>query len=58
MFDGDVLNIISLKGSEFKKKFKRIFNPRNTLFISKNDGYCQGELIKDQAIGLSQFCIC
>ena len=57
-FDGDVLNIVSLKGKEFKKKFKKIFNPRNSIFISKNDGYCQGELIKDQAIGLTQFCVC
>ena len=40
-FDGDVLNIVSLKTNEFKKKFKRNFNPRNTMFVSKNDGYCE-----------------
>lgn len=57
-FDGDTLNIISLKSNEFKKKTKKIFNPRNTMFISKNDGYCQGHLIKDQQIGLYNFANC
>lgn len=57
-FDGDTLNIISLKSNEFKKEFSRVFDPRNTMFISKNDGYCQGALIKDQILGFSNFCIC
>lgn len=57
-FDGDTLNIVSLKSNEFKKKFKQIFNPRNTMFVSKNTGYCQGMLIKDQMIGLVNFCRC
>ena len=58
MFDGDTLNIISIKSNEFKKKLMAIFNPRNTMFISKNDGYVEGGLIKDQLIGLSYFCVC
>lgn len=57
-FDGDTLNIISIKSNEFKKKLMAIFNPRNTMFISKNDGYVEGGLIKDQLIGLSYFCVC
>ena len=57
-FDGDTLNIISIKSTEFKKKLMKIFNPRNTMFISKNDGYVEGGLIKDQIIGLSYFCVC
>ena len=57
-FDGDTLNIISLKSNEFKKEFSRVFDPRNTMFISKNTGYCQGKLIKDQIIGFSNFCVC
>lgn len=58
MFDGDTLNIISIKTKELKKEFAKIFNPINTMFISKNDGYLEGALIKDQAIALSQFCVC
>ena len=48
MFDGDTLNIISIKTKELKKEFAKIFNPLNTMFISKNDGYLEGGLIKDQ----------
>lgn len=57
-FDGDVLNIVSLKGNDFKKKFDKIFNPRNSLFVSRNDGLFNNDcnLLKDQAIGLWSFC--
>jgi len=59
-FDGDVLNIISVKSNEFKSKFKRIFDPRRSMFVDRNTGYFNSDagLLKDQAIGLSQFCIC
>ena len=57
-FDGDTLNIISIKSNEFKKAFRKVFDPRNTMFISKNTGYCTGGLIKDQMIGFSNFFTC
>lgn len=57
-FDGDVLNIVALKGNDFKKKFDEIFNPRNSLFVSRNDGLFNDDcnLLKDQAIGIYEFC--
>lgn len=59
-FDGDVLNIYDLKSNEFKKEFSRIFNPRKSMFINRNDGLFDDScsLIKDQMIGLYQFCNC
>lgn len=55
-FDGDVLNIISLKAKEFVNAFS-IFNPRR-LMIDKNNGKFNRTmgLIKDQMIGLYSFC--
>jgi DNA-directed RNA polymerase beta' subunit len=55
-FDGDVLNIVSLKTKELKKAF-RAFNPRLNMFISRNDGLFNNEfnLLKDQLIGLYEF---
>jgi DNA-directed RNA polymerase beta' subunit len=55
-FDGDVLNIISLKTKELKKAFVS-FNPRLNMFISRNDGMFNNDfnLLKDQLIGLYEF---
>ena len=57
-FDGDNLNIYSLKTNELKKKFNRILNPTKSMFISRNDGFIDGQnfLKKDQFIGLHAFC--
>lgn len=57
-FDGDVLNIISLKSNELKKAFDDIFNPHKSLIIDRNTGRFNSKhsLIKDQLIGLYQFC--
>lgn len=57
MFDGDVINIVALKSNEFKKELNKIFNPRNSLFINRNDGLFNEDcgLMKDQLIGLFQF---
>lgn len=57
-FDGDVLNIISLKTNELKKSFDQVFNPHKSLVIDRNTGRFNNKfsLIKDQLIGLYQFC--
>lgn len=57
MFDGDVLNIISLKSKDISDEFNKIFNPRHSLFVSRNDGKFNGDmnLFKDQLIGLYEF---
>lgn len=56
-FDGDVINLISIKSNEFKKAFNRILNPRNSFFVDRNTGLFndQCHLLKDQQIGLFQF---
>ena len=56
-FDGDTLNVISLKTKKLAKAFNKIFNPRFNLFISRNDGMFNNDtnLIKDQLIALYQF---
>lgn len=56
-FDGDILNIISLKTKEAAEEFDKAFNPRKNMFISRNDGLFNNEfnLLKDQLIGLYEF---
>lgn len=58
-FDGDVLNIISLKTKKLVKGFAA-FNPRYNMFISRNDGLFNNDfnLLKDQLIGLYEFNNC
>lgn len=38
-FDGDVLNIMIPMNKVFIERVWAIFNPRNTMYISRNDGY-------------------
>lgn len=56
MFDGDILNIISLKTKKMVKEFQTI-NPRKCMYISRDDGLFNADfnLLKDQLIGLYQF---
>ena len=56
-FDGDVMNIISIKSREFVNHYKNIFDPRMML-IDRNNGKFNRKLslIKDQMIGLYAFC--
>lgn len=56
-FDGDVLNILSLKDRKMAETYDKIFNPRH-MMIDKNDGKFNRSmnLIKDQLIGLYAFC--
>ena len=37
-FDGDTLNILLLINKEFQTAAEYVFNPRNSMYISKNDG--------------------
>ena len=56
-FDGDILNIVSLKTKSLEKHFDKYFNPRKNLFISRNDSLFNPDanLLKDELIGLYQF---
>ena len=57
MFDGDILNIISLKTKALEKAYSKIFNPRFNMFVSRNDGMFNSDmsLFKDEIIGLWEF---
>ena len=37
-FDGDVLNLLYIINKEFFQKANEVFNPRNNMHVSKNDG--------------------
>ena len=56
-FDGDVLNINSLKIDSIRKEYYEKLNPMDNIFIDRNDGKysLDASLIKDQAIGLYTF---
>jgi hypothetical protein len=56
-FDGDILNIISLKTKKLSKSYDRTFNPRKNMYVSRNDGMFNDDfnLLKDQMIGLYEF---
>lgn len=56
-FDGDILNLTALKSKELKKEFRKVFNPRDNMFISRTDGMYNTNygLLKDQLIGLRDF---
>jgi DNA-directed RNA polymerase beta' subunit len=56
-FDGDILNIISLKTKKLSKAYDKTFNPRKNMYVSRNDGLFNDDfnLLKDQMIGLYEF---
>lgn len=56
-FDGDILNIVSLKTKTLEKAYNKIFNPKFNMYISRNDGLFNNDfnLYKDQLIGLYEF---
>ena len=37
-FDGDTLNILLIINKDFQIAAENVFNPRNSMYISKNDG--------------------
>lgn len=56
-FDGDVLNIYSLKSSKLKRELDKFYNPKKNFYISRKDGLFNRDvdLLKDQSIGLYDF---
>ena len=56
-FDGDILNIISLKTKKQAKAYDKTYNPRKNMYVSRNDGLFNDDfnLLKDQMIGLYEF---
>lgn len=56
-FDGDCLNIWYLINKEFVHRCELVFNPRNAMYISKNDGlfdndvnHCRDTLINANSL--------
>ena len=37
-FDGDVINVLHIISDAFFKRTNQVFNPRNAMYISRNDG--------------------
>ena len=44
MFDGDVLNIFIIINKAFGEACEEIFNPRNNMYISHNNGLANPDL--------------
>ena len=44
-FDGDVLNVHKIICKEFYEEAYKIFNPRNAMYISRNDGYTSRSIL-------------
>ena len=50
-FDGDTLNVILLINNDLKAAANEVFNPRNAMFISRNDGSMESFFnLQDDAI--------
>lgn len=50
-FDGDTLNLILLINNDLKLATNNVFNPRNAMFISRNDGNMETFFnLKDDAV--------
>lgn len=56
-FDGDTLNILWIINKEFQTAAEYVFNPRNSLYISKNDGMFNNEYNhkRDTIINMNTF---
>lgn len=37
-FDGDVINVLYIINNDFLERAEAVFNPRNAMYISRNDG--------------------
>lgn len=44
-FDGDVLNILRILSRGFYEEAYKVFNPRNAMYISRNNGYMSEALL-------------
>jgi DNA-directed RNA polymerase beta' subunit len=57
-YDGDVLNVISLKDSEMKEVFREVFSPISLIIDSNNGKFNTAlNLERDQVLGLSNLLI-
>lgn len=56
-FDGDVLNVLLILNKVFYERANLIFNPRNAMYISRNDGYFNNDVSirRDNLINLNTF---
>ena len=54
-FDGDVLNICHILNESFYERCKEVFNPRNAMYISRNNGMLNGDVLpqKDTLVNLN-----
>lgn len=53
-YDGDVLNLISIKDKRIREKFKEIFSPKSMIISAKNGHFNKSfSLKKDQLLGLN-----
>ena len=57
VFDGDCLNILYLINKEYIARSERVFNPRNEMYISKNDGMFNNDInhCKDILVTMNSF---
>jgi len=55
MFDGDVINVLLIINEEFRVQAEKILSPRNAMFISKNDGKVNSQMIptKDTIVNIN-----
>lgn len=44
-FDGDVMNILWIINWEFYNRVRKVFNPRDAMFISRNNGYVDEDML-------------
>ena len=56
-FDGDCLNVMYIINKDFLKRAIEIFDPRNAMYISRNDGYFDNQMNhqRDQIINMNTF---
>lgn len=56
-FDGDIFNIILIINKAFEQRASEVFNPRNCMWISMNDGYVNIDIMhqRDTMIMMNTF---
>lgn len=56
-FDGDVLNILFIINKTFYHYANKVLNPRNAMFISRNDGLFNNDVnhSRDTIVNLNTF---
>ena len=47
-FDGDLLNVFRIIGTDLQKRFEKNMNPRYNLFVSRADGKANKEVAPDK----------